>query len=516
MGYKEIDVAVRTDYEEKELKNKIGRSLNIGDFSYSILRKSLDARNKRNIHWLIKVGVESDVLSGGSKPSVETLVFPERSSGERKKAVVTGCGPAGLFAALVLQRSGVDTVLIDKGSDVKKRIADIEIFEKTGNLKKNSGYPFGAGGAGTFSDGKITSRTKSITLEKNFIYKELIKAGAPTEIKYLTHPHLGTSNLRKIVSSLISEFISAGGNIFFETEVTSFRHKNRKIISVETEGKHTGEFDGNIFVFAPGQSSFDFYRTLMKGGFLFENKPFAIGFRVEHLREEINISQWGVRELPGVKAAEYRLTAKCEGGSVFTFCMCPGGKIVQASPRHGLSVVNGMSDYDRNGKFSNSAVVTSFNVEHITGRTVSPLESLDILEKMERTFFEFNNSFALPAMTISDLLCGRTGSLLPSSYSYPLGLISCDFYDIFPSKVLSSLVEGLKIFNRKISCFENGVAAGLESKTSSPVKAVRTANFSTPPFANAFICGEGSGHAGGIMSSAADGIKIATSILSGL
>ena len=509
MGYCEIELKLPTDHDEIQLKRKIQKELNLTNFNHFISRKSLDARNKRKIHWLIRAGVESNELSTGEKPHEEMLQVPDRFFGKGKKAVVTGCGPAGIFAALIFQMAGFETTIIEKGKPVDERSKDIINFEKTGQLPLNSGYPFGEGGAGTFSDGKLTSRTKAISVEKNFIFRELIAAGAPQEIGYMTHPHLGSDNLKKIVPSIIEKFKSLGGEVFYKTEVISFTHKNGRVVSVETKGKRPGSIDADIFLFAPGHSSYDLYRTLIRNGVEFENKPFAIGFRVEHEREEINLSQWGVKELPGIKGAEYRLTSKCDSGSVFTFCMCPGGRIVQASPKQGLSVVNGMSDYFRDGKFSNSAVVTPFKIEDVSKRAVYPLEALEIIENMERKFFEFNNSFDIPAMTVKNIINKRESSSFPLESSYSFKLINSDFRELMPQKIFATLSEGLKVFNRKISCFENGVAAGFESKTSAPVKSLRSADLSAPSFENLFVSGEGSGHAGGIISSAADGIKVA-------
>jgi uncharacterized protein len=512
MGYSEIDIKLSTDFSDSDLKRKISKELKINEFNHYILRKSLDARNKKNIHWIIRAGIESRQIKEGTKPREEIPVFPDKMHGKGKKVVIGGCGPSGLFAALVFQSSGYETTVIEKGKPVAKRIEEIERFEKTGSLPKNSGYCFGEGGAGTFSDGKLTSRTKAISLEKNFIFNELISVGAPKEIAYMTHPHLGSDSLTEIVPSLMKKFRSVGGKVLFETEITGINYKNSRISSVETVGLNSGTVDGDIFVFAPGHSSFDFYRMLLSEKIQFMNKPFAIGFRVEHRREEINLSQWGVKELAGVKAAEYRLTAKCSAGSsVFTFCMCPGGKVIQAAPFQGVSVVNGMSDYKRNGKYSNSAVVTPFNIEEFLKKELRPFESLEFLETMERKFYGFSNSFDIPAMNISDIVNNKKSSSLPKDFSYPFKSVSADFSNLFPSEAYEKLKEGLKIFTRKVSCFQNGVAYGLESKTSSPLKAVRTETLTTPPFENLYICGEGSGHAGGIISSAADGIKVALS-----
>ena len=509
MGYTELSFRLPTDFQDSHLRTEISRKIKSDRFSFTILSKSLDARKKSSIKWLVRVGVSSPSIDGGKPPVAEKLSLPDKNYGKEKRVTVIGCGPAGVFCGLVLQMSGFKTTIIEKGGNVAQRIPGINEFEKTGVLKKNGGYCFGEGGAGTFSDGKLTSRTKSITAERQFIFDEFIKAGAPEEIGYLKHPHLGSDNLKKIFPSVVNKFQKLGGEILFNTEVMDMKLKPGSV-KVLTDGSHSGEFESEFLVAALGHSSYDLYRLLITKGINFVNKPFAIGFRVEHRRKDINLSQWNQPFLPGVKAAEYRLAAKLNNGSAFTFCMCPGGKVVQASPQQGLSVVNGMSEYMRNGKFSNSAVVTGFNIEEITG-PVSVLKSLDFMENMERKFFDHTGSFNIPAIRIRDLVNGKTSANLPPS-SYSFDLVSSDFRELFDSKILNRLVEGLKIFNRKLGNFSNGTAMGFESKTSSPIRALRNPDLSSPDHENVFIIGEGSGNAGGIISSAADGIKAAFSI----
>jgi uncharacterized protein len=511
MGYTELEIKLPTDFSDHQLKKAVSKNIDSADISFSILRKSLDARNKKDIHWLLRVGVQSPAIKG-ERPEIKKLELPSSDHGKGKKVVITGCGPAGIFCGLILQRSGYYVTIIEKGTDIPKRTDDINKFEKSGILNKNSGYCFGEGGAGTFSDGKLTSRTKTITLEKNFIFEELIKAGAPDEIAYMTHPHLGSDNLKKIIPAIISDFRSSGGTVLFETELTDLYKTNEKITAVEVSGKHSGKIDGDIFIFAPGHSSFNLYRLLLKNNVELSTKPFAIGFRVEHLTETINLAQWGKRSLPGVKAAEYRLAESFDNSSVFSFCMCPGGKVVQSSPENGLSVVNGMSNYSRSGIFSNSAVVTPFKIEELSNAPVSPLTALDLLEDLEKKFYNSTNSFDIPATNITDLINGKTTNRFSSS-SYSFNLVSRDFNELFPKTVLERLIKGLRIFNNKIKGFEEGVALGLESKTSSPLKAQRNQNLTTPPYSNLYICGEGSGNAGGIISSAADGVRVAMALI---
>ena len=252
---------------------------------------------------------------------------------------------------------------------------------------------------------------------------------------------------------------------------------------------------------------------MISKGVLFSPKPFAIGFRVEHIQEELNFSMWRKRSLPGVKAAEYHLTADCNPGHAFTFCMCPGGKIVQSAPDEISSVVNGMSNFARNGRFANSAVVTPFSLEELAKREINAGTALDLLEEMEHNFFNYRKSFDVPAAKISDIIHGKKTAILPET-SFPFGIAAADMSEFFPKNVYERLKIGLEIFCKKLDCFENGTAMGFESKTSSPIKCQRNQDLTAEPFTNLYICGEGSGYSGGIVSSAADGIKTAMKIAS--
>ena len=510
MGYAEITLKLPTGYSENLLRKKISEEISSSDFTFRILRRSLDARNKRDIHFLTRIGVTSDNLSGNPH-GIQKLEIIKRHTD--KKVVITGCGPAGIFAALVLQKAGFHVTIIEKGAEVTKRNERIAEFEKTGTFDFFGGYCFGEGGAGTFSDGKLTSRTKTISIEKDFIFDTFIKAGAPSEIAYETYPHVGSDNLKKIIPAIISEFRELGGKVIFESEVSEIFKSGDKITAVGISGKETGKIEGDCFIFANGHSSFKLYKLLISNGVLFTTKPFAIGFRVEHLQEELNFSMWRKRSLPGVKAAEYHLTADCDPGHVFTFCMCPGGRVVQSAPDEISSVVNGMSNYARNGRFANSAVVTPFSLEELAGKEISAGNALDLLENMEHSFYNFRKSFDIPAARISDIIHGKKTAKLPES-SFSFGLVHADLSEFFPETVYERLKRGLQIFSKKLDCFENGTAMGFESKTSAPVKCLRNQDLTAAPFTNLYICGEGSGYSGGIVSSAADGIKTALRIAS--
>ncbi|MBU0693322.1 MAG: NAD(P)-binding protein [Candidatus Omnitrophica bacterium] len=507
MGYREISLKLPTDYTEEQLRKKIEKKLKIKKFSYRIGRKSLDARKKTDIYWQILVSVSSKQIKG-APPAISLLNIPYRK--RTKKAVVVGSGPAGFFCAFVLQKAGFNTTLIERGSDVKKRAEGIREFEKTGLFNPVSNYVFGEGGAGTFSDGKLTSRSKHISQERKFILSTYINAGAPEEIGYMARPHLGTDNLSKIVTRLREDFLNIGGKIFFETLMEDLKIDNQIVHEAITT---SGEIEADEFIIAPGLSAYETYRMLIKRGVKFRTKSFAIGCRVEHPQEIINNAQWGQKSLPGVKAAEYHLTSKGNGNlPVYTFCMCPGGSIVPASAYKNTNIVNGMSLYNRNGKFANAACVAGINLDRLGARQIAPLEALDWLGNLERRFYEYSGGFKAPFCGIKDFINREEMSSVVES-SYPLGLAPAALWDLLPSEVSGSIREGLKDFSRKIKGFEAGVIMGLDSKSSSPIQVLREENYLCADFGNLYVAGEGSGYSGGIISSAADGIKAAMTII---
>ena len=305
MGYCEIICKLPTGYDEDELRRAIRTTLDISDFSFQIEGKSLDARKKHDIHWVLRIAVLSDEINGGESPSRPALSIPYRK--RNKKILVTGSGPAGFFAAYVLQKAGFRTTIIERGAEVKKRARGIIDFESGGPFNPTCNYAFGEGGAGTFSDGKLTSRSKHLSIEKDFILKSYIRAGAPEEIRYMAHPHLGSDNLKTIVRNLRRAYLNSGGTILFETSLIDIRIVRSHVMEAETSA---GIYETDYCIIAPGHSAYETYRMLMSKGAPFQIKNFAIGSRVEHFQELINLAQWGRAELPGVKAAEYRLTSK--------------------------------------------------------------------------------------------------------------------------------------------------------------------------------------------------------------
>ena len=508
MGYKEISLKLPPDYTEDQLKRRIGKELNIRSFSYQIDSKSLDARKKDNIHWLTRVAVSSEELKGTSIPVIPLLEIPYQK--RKEKVLVVGNGPAGFFAAYVLQKAGFQTTLIDRGAEAPKREAGIKRFEKTGIFNPVGNYAFGEGGAGTFSDGKLTSRSKHISQERRFILESYIQAGAPAEIAYMAHPHIGSDRLKIIVQRLREQYQKIGGKVYFETFLEDLKVKHDRVVEALTSA---GSLGTNLLIIAPGHSSFETYRMLSKRGVSFRTKNFAIGSRVEHLQEIINLAQWGKKKLPGVKAAEYRLTHNCKGNlPVFTFCMCPGGTVVPATAYSHSNIVNGMSRYLRNGNFANAACVAAVHPDRLLQKKTTPLEMLDWLEALERRFFDITGKYEAPFCSIKDFIkkketAGRVET------SYPLGLKPVALWEMLPADVAVSIRDALINFSKKILGFESGVIMGLESKTSSPIQAVREPDGKCIGFTNLYVVGEGSGHSGGIISSAADGIRIARRVV---
>lgn len=510
MGFKYFHIKLASDYSEKELERLIARKLRIRKFDFQIENKSLDARNKKNIQWQLKVLVTSKELKGDSPLTQPTLNIPHKE--RNKKVVVVGSGPAGFFAAYVLQMAGFQVKIVERGTEVNKRAREIYKFETTTKFYPNSNYAFGEGGAGTFSDGKLTSRSKHISLEKNFILSKYIEAGAPEEIMYLAHPHLGSDNLKKIVQVLRRKFIDLGGEVLFETCFTDLTLKNNSVENFQTD---KGELAADYYVLANGHSAIDTSRMLMERGIAFRTKNFAIGSRMEHPQEIINMAQWGKPQLSGVKAAEYRLTSKLDNNqSVYTFCMCPGGIIVPSAAFDKTNTVNGMSLYQRNNHFANAACVASVNLNEILGKEVSPLEALDWIEELERKFYEITSDFKAPACSIKDFIAGKLSADFNAESSYPLGLEQKPIWEHLPSQISLAMREGLKDFSSRLKGFELGNIMGLESKTSSPIQIIRDEHRRADGINNLYVIGEGSGFTGGIISSAADGVKAALSIIS--
>jgi uncharacterized FAD-dependent dehydrogenase len=512
MGRTEINIKLKTDYTKGDLDRIVRRETGLKEFRWEIIKKSLDSRRKDRIHWQIRLRVESPSLPDDRSADTPALEIPRiRSS---RKVLIAGSGPAGIFSALYLQKAGLQTILLERGPEVRVRQRDIQEFERQGSPSGRGNYSFGEGGAGTFSDGKLTSRSKHIKKERRYILSEFVRHGAPEEILYLAHPHIGSDNLIPVAENMRRSLLEAGGEILFDSTLEDLIIKDGRLRAVRVGGE---EREADYFILATGHSALDSLRMYIRRGIPYRAKNFALGFRMEHPQELINRIQWGVPALPGVKAAEYRLTSGAAELPVYSFCMCPGGKIVPAAPFPGRNIVNGMSLYRRDGEFANAAIVAGISPGLIGNEDENALYSLDWLEKLEERFYrEAGDSYRAPAMRIADFIGGRSpGELLPTSY--PLPLIPADLGSLLPAPVTGALREGLGDLCRRLPGWDRGQLLGLESKTSSPVQVLRDRTSGlTEGLDNLFICGEASGWSGGIISSASDGLKAALSIADSL
>ncbi len=499
---------------------KLGADINdISDFT--ILKKSLDARKKGNIHYVytVALGIKNEILKKNIKDVSEYenthYVFEYTNLSSSRRPVVIGTGPAGLFCALMLARAGLKPLAFERGGSVDERALSVEALRGKGLLNPNSNVQFGEGGAGTFSDGKLTCGVND--KRTSFVLRQFVKAGAPEEILYLAKPHIGTDYLRTVVKNIREEIKSLGGEIFFDSCFTDYRVdsegvKQVEITDVKTGGKKT--YPCNILVLALGHSSRDTYELLHRKGLNMTKKPFSVGVRIEHKREYINLLMYKDKNVAeSLPAADYKLSCHPGGRGVYTFCMCPGGEVVCSSSEEGGVVTNGMSYFARDMANSNSALLVSVYPEDIPGE--NPLSGIEFQRKMERNAFNLGgrNYFA-PCQRVGDFInkvpTKVSGDVSPS---YKPGVKYSNLWDILPEFVANSLREALFELDKKVKGFllEDAVLTGVETRSSAPLRIVRDDSMQSSE-AGIYPIGEGAGYAGGIMSAAIDGIKCAEKI----
>ncbi len=479
-----------------------------------VYKKSLDARRKNDIHFVYSV-IMSAQLEGKSLPS-EIRIFNDNSEFEiakkntRKKVLVAGSGPCGLFAAYVLSLGGAQVVLAERGSAVEERQKKVQKFWETGILNTECNIQFGEGGAGTFSDGKLNTRIGSPL--QGFVLKTFAENGAPKEIIYDAKPHIGTDLLPKCVKNIREKIKANGGEVLFDTCLTDIDIKDGKIVGGVLNGSSYMQCDA--LVLAIGHSSRDTYKMLFEKGIAMEQKPFAAGVRVEHTREFINEMQYGELEHKNIlPTADYRLVHNGERRSVYSFCMCPGGTVVNASSENGHMCVNGMSENARMADNSNSALVVTVKPEDFKG--TSPLSGVEFQRKYEKAAYDLASGKGVVQLAkdfVADRISDGFNGVKPS-FTGQTEFV--DLRECLPSFISDTLKEGLIVFNKKIKGFsESGaVLTGVEMRTSAPVRIKRDEKFESLNCRGLFPGGEGAGYAGGIMSAAVDGIKIAAHIL---
>jgi uncharacterized FAD-dependent dehydrogenase len=498
-------IACEQFFVEGALRKQIASSCGIKpqNLHYKILRKSIDARKRPTL--CLKVLISD-------KPIEKTPVkrnYQDVSNAER--IIVVGAGPCGLFAALKLIEEGFKPIIIERGKHVSERKKDIAIIARNQELNEESNWCFGEGGAGTFSDGKLYTRsTKKGNI--NDILETFVYHGADENILVESHPHIGTDKLSRIIKNIRETILKCGGEYHFNTKVTDFLIKNNTIYGIKTSDNTS--IEAKAVILATGHSARDIYYLFAERGWAIEAKPFAMGVRVEHSQELINTSQYHNKELASLlPPASYSLVHNVKNRGVFSFCMCPGGMIIPASTEKQTLVVNGMSASNRASAFANSGIVVSVTLQDVKEYSKQPALSLMKFQQECEQKMYIQNQVA-PAQRISDFIKNKKSHNIGST-SYPSGLYACNMNEYLPKLVAENLAEGFKVFDRRIKGFISNQATmiGLESRTSSPVRILRDKeSLQHPQISMLFPCGEGAGYAGGITSSAIDGVNAAEKI----
>jgi uncharacterized FAD-dependent dehydrogenase len=502
-----------TDVREKDLRDAACRKTGTSLPRCTILKKSIDARKKQNVRIIYRVRLTDE--KSIPAPPLKQL----RSSPPPTRPVVVGFGPAGMFAALVLARRGFAPVVIERGRPVEERRRDVDAYFRGGSLLPYSNVQFGEGGAGTFSDGKLYSGVSDP--RRTFVLDTFADAGAPPEIRYLSHPHIGTDRLQETVRTIRKEIISLGGTILFERTARKFVIDNGAIRGLHHVSSVTGNNEiflaADSVILAIGHSSRDTYLDLHTAGISMTPKPFAVGVRIEHPQKLIDASQYGpFAGHPELPPAEYKLVSRTPGvRSLYTFCMCPGGYVVAGASESVQVVTNGMSNYLRNGPNANSAILVGVDAADFPG--TDALAGLRFQESLEQAaFIAGGNSGMAPCQRFGDFLAKRPstgcGAVRPT---FRPGVTWTDLHTILPGYVAEAIRSGVSDMNRKIAGFAHpdSLLTGIETRSSAPVRIVRDESLQSPVTAGFYPCGEGAGHAGGIMSSAIDGIKCAERVI---
>lgn len=510
----------------EQLRKRAARALGVRPGALGeleIVRQSIDARNKNETHYVYTVEVsmadEERLVQRAPGRNVtlsrrEAYAFPRVGRKSALPPVVVGMGPAGLFAALYLARNGLPSIVLERGRDVDARTADVEKFWSGGELDETSNVQFGEGGAGTFSDGKLTTGTHDPRI--GAVMDTLVEAGAPEDVRFSHKPHIGTDILREVVKTIREELIALGCEVRFEHRLEGLTIQEDRVAGVRVASPQ-GEYDlpCDALVLAPGHSARDTFRMLREAGVPMEKKNFAIGVRIEHDQRTVSRQQYG----PAFEAfppSDYKLACHLPNGrSAFTFCVCPGGQVVAAASERGGVVTNGMSLRSRDGKNINGGLLVGVGPEDFPGDV---LAGVDFQEKWERAAFRLGGgNYRAPAQRLEDFLARRPsegpGAILPT---YRPGVRWTGLEGCLPGYVTDTLRQALPLLDRKLHGFAapDGVLTGVETRSSSPVRILRGEDFQSP-LRGLYPCGEGAGYAGGIVSAAVDGIRVAEAVAKG-
>lgn len=485
--------------------------------SVDIYRKSIDARKKENIR--LNYTIAATLKDGISLPesSAYRLLREEKPQFRlgterlRHRPIVIGFGPAGMFAGLTLARAGYRPLILEQGAPMEERVADVERFWREQRLNESSNIQFGEGGAGTFSDGKLMTRINDGLCRA--VLEEFVAHGAPKEILTAAKPHIGTDLLRKVVVAIRQEIIALGGEVRFHTALEDFTVCSGTVTGVMANGE---EIACESVILAPGNAARPLYTCCLERGIAIEAKPFSVGARIEHLQEKIDHAMYGdYAGHPKLGHAEYQLSEReaDTGRAVYTFCMCPGGVVVPAASERETIVTNGMSYHSRAGKNANAALVVSVDSRDFG---CNPLDGVWFQQAIERRAYAAAGDYRAPAQTVGRFMQGvhgaEWGEVEPT---YAIGVKPCDFTRILPGFVTEQMKKGLEIFNRRIKGYASpdAVLTAPETRTSSPVRILRGEDRQSISIGGIYPCGEGGGYAGGIMSSAVDGIRTAGALI---
>jgi len=529
-------------HSDDELQEKIAEFLGL-DFeevkNFKITKRAIDSRKKRQmIYFVYSITIEleneskvlkSDTVKKNTKhhrieikePYVYEgilrlpTVAPSNTAGRQddKRPIVIGTGPAGMFSALLLAKAGLKPLVIERGGDVDSRIRDVETFMETGKLNTESNIQFGEGGAGTFSDGKLNTLITNPRIK--YIFDEFVKAGAPDTILWDAKPHIGTDKIRGLAKNIRKQIIKLGGEVRFDTLLTDIKIKNKKLVGIVLNNDE--EIETDTLVLAIGYSARDTYEMLFNRKIDIEQKPFSIGVRIEHKAEMINKAQYDkFYNNEKLGSAKYKLVSHSDDNrSVYTFCMCPGGYVMPSTTEEGYVVTNGMSEYAQDGENSNSALLV--NVSGRDFESNHPLAGIEFQRKWEKKAFELGgNNFYAPVQLVGDFLNNIKYTKIKSvKPTYKPGVTFTSLDDCLPDFVAESLREALPKLDNKINGFANpgAILTAIETRSSSPLRITRDKETKQSNITGIFPAGEGAGYAGGIVSSAVDGLMIGEAIL---
>lgn len=514
------------NHTQEELSHKIHKALRLKNesFTYEIVKQSLDCRHKDDKKFVYTVDValqeknlESKIVRKVHDNNItltekKEYKFPQPGEARLKHPpVIVGSGPAGIFCAWYLAKAGYRPLVLERGEEAHVRQKTVENFWKNGVLDPDSNVQFGEGGAGTFSDGKLNTLVKDPSGRNHEVLKRFVQAGAPAEIIYQQKPHLGTDVLVGVVEKLRHEIEEMGGSFRFRSKVTDLFFENDQLKEVEVNGEQ--RIPAEVCVLAVGHSARDSFFMFEKKGIYMEPKSFAVGVRMEHPQSMINMALYGEEENERLGAAAYKVTHTCENGrGVYSFCMCPGGYVVNASSEPGMLAVNGMSYQARDSRNANSALIVSVTPADFPEE--GPLGGVAFQRSLERAAWKAGNG-KVPVQLFEDYqkhkpstTLGKVDPCIKGAY------VPGDVRSIFPKEIGDSIEEGVLAFGRKMKGFDrpDAVVSGVESRTSSPVRIVRDKESLEANYGGIYPCGEGAGYAGGITSAAMDGIKVAEAI----